>query len=590
MNRYESVDSSGLAYDPQGNTLSDTVNTYQYDILNRQTAADGPGGTADYLYDARGRRVAKIANGVTTIYLYDSEYRVLEERDGAGDLQALYTYSTGIDEVLTMERGGNTYYYHRDALGSITEITDEDGDLVERYDYDVYGYVSIFDAGDNPLTTSAIGNPYLFTGQSYDPESGNYYYRARYYAPDLGRFLGQDPLGFAAGDYNLYRYVANNPATYGDPTGQAIPLIIAGVLLAVKIADYAWTAYDIYESIKIVNDECAPDVERLLAALNIALAAVFELVEPDDFLPIGVPADDIARKAVVASARNGIGSGGAAGFERSVRGQLGDDLADDVFRRMGLCSFSPETVVTTAEGLQPIEELAAGDYVLAYNEATSTTDYYPIVALWAHQDPLLVELTIDGGLVRTTPEHPFYTAASEWVAAADLTVGDEVVAADGHTGRVERIEFVQQPETMYNLTVADAHTYFVGDEQWLVHNQCTIRLGNRRPINSDFAGQTFHLSDAALRAKYPNGVKFTDDGFPDFSPYATHNVQIKMKGNRTTDFTDANQAAGLTSTPDGFTWHHSEDRTSMLLIPTDLHDAVRHSGGVSMVKHFGELP
>ena len=74
-----------------------------------------------------------------------------------------------------------TYYYHRDALGSITEVTDESGTVVERYEYDVYGAVTIYDGSWVTLTASAIGNPYLFTGRRYDPESGNYHYRARYY-------------------------------------------------------------------------------------------------------------------------------------------------------------------------------------------------------------------------------------------------------------------------------------------------------------------------------------------------------------------------------------------------------------------------
>ncbi|MBN1937354.1 MAG: RHS repeat-associated core domain-containing protein, partial [Anaerolineae bacterium] len=57
-----------------------------------------------------------------------------------------------------------------------------------------------------------MGNRCLFTGRRYDAETGNTFYRARYYSPSLGRFLSPDPLGFDAGDYNLYRYAFNNPA------------------------------------------------------------------------------------------------------------------------------------------------------------------------------------------------------------------------------------------------------------------------------------------------------------------------------------------------------------------------------------------
>jgi RHS repeat-associated protein len=84
----------------------------------------------------------------------------------------------------------------------------------------VYGAVTMFDGAGITLTASAIGNPYLFTARRYDPESGNYTYRARMYSPWLGRFLSMDPIGFDAGDYNLYRYVFNNPANVTDPTGE----------------------------------------------------------------------------------------------------------------------------------------------------------------------------------------------------------------------------------------------------------------------------------------------------------------------------------------------------------------------------------
>ena len=205
MNRYEQVAANLFTYDLRGNTLSDGRNTYTYDALNRQVSVTQPSlrGTkqspsdrpeiasqktlamtqSEYVYDALGRRIAKVVGGTTTHYIYDTQYRILEERAGDSSLLARYTYGAGIDEPLTMERGGATYYYHRDALGSVTEMTNAAGALVERYEYDVYGQPSIFDGADNPLTASAIGNPYLFTARQYDSASGNYYYRARMYSP-----------------------------------------------------------------------------------------------------------------------------------------------------------------------------------------------------------------------------------------------------------------------------------------------------------------------------------------------------------------------------------------------------------------------
>ncbi|MGB0384815.1 MAG: kelch repeat-containing protein [Ardenticatenaceae bacterium] len=217
MNRYEQVDSAPFGYDAKGNLLTDDGNSYTYDYDNRQISMTGSASSAEYIYDALGRRVAKVVDGVTTYYVYNGGYQVVEERDGSDALVARYIYGQGIDESLMMERGGGTYYYHRDAQTSITEITHDAGGLVERYEYDIYGEPHIFDSDGRPLTTSISGNPYLYTGRRYDPESSNYYFRARIYAPEVGRFSQMDPLGYVDG-MNLYAnyFVVNKT----DPSGE----------------------------------------------------------------------------------------------------------------------------------------------------------------------------------------------------------------------------------------------------------------------------------------------------------------------------------------------------------------------------------
>jgi RHS repeat-associated protein len=110
-----------------------------------------------------------------------------------------------------MERDAANYYYHADGLGSITHITDAAGNIVQSYVYSAFG--EIVDQGGN------LPNPYTYTSREYDPESGLYYYRARYYDAEVGRFLQTDPIGFTGGDVNLYAYVQNNPINRIDPLG-----------------------------------------------------------------------------------------------------------------------------------------------------------------------------------------------------------------------------------------------------------------------------------------------------------------------------------------------------------------------------------
>ena len=213
------------AHDCNGNLLDDDINTYEYDYENRliRVIRKADGDTLDqYRYDALSRRIEKETAGVTIVYLYDGQ-RAIEERIG-GSIEAEYVYGDWIDEVLTMDRNGQTYYYHTNSLGSIIAITDSLGNAVERYAYDAYGEVSIMDSVGTPVPNSAVGNPYLFTGRRLDEESGLYYCRARYYSVERGRFLQRDPLWYVDG-MNLYEYVISNPIIYRDPFGMKVTVI-----------------------------------------------------------------------------------------------------------------------------------------------------------------------------------------------------------------------------------------------------------------------------------------------------------------------------------------------------------------------------
>ena len=174
-------------------------------------------------YDALGRRVVTVLNGSTTYYVYDGEKSILEYRGWSGGPSATDVYGKGIDEILKRtdytRTTNQTVYYQGDHEGSITHLTDATGSILEYYRYDVFGKPTIYNSSGQAIQNSAFGNRILFTGREYVATFGIYEYRNRAYHPGLGRFMSEDPKGFDAGDYNLFRYCHNDPEDLTDPMG-----------------------------------------------------------------------------------------------------------------------------------------------------------------------------------------------------------------------------------------------------------------------------------------------------------------------------------------------------------------------------------
>ena len=159
-----------------------------------------------YAYDPIGRRVEKVAGANTNGYAYDG---VDILRQASGGRVVRYVQGPRIDEPLAAEdAGGQLVYEHADELGSQVKSTDGSGAVTASRTYEAFG---------GPGASSA-SERYAYTGREWDPETGLYYYRARYYDPKLGRFISEDPIGFDGGA-NAYGYVEQNPVRYFDPMG-----------------------------------------------------------------------------------------------------------------------------------------------------------------------------------------------------------------------------------------------------------------------------------------------------------------------------------------------------------------------------------
>ena len=166
-NRIETRDGVVYTHDGNGNIVSkaDVTGTtlYEYDYANRLKKLTMPDGTtAEYKYDALWRRTEKVITAdsttKTTRYLYDG-FDMLAEYDETNTVRAKYLHNIGIDDPLAMETNGEGYYYHKDALGSITAITDKDGNIVQQYEYDAFGNIT------NRMNPP-FKQPFAFTGRS----------------------------------------------------------------------------------------------------------------------------------------------------------------------------------------------------------------------------------------------------------------------------------------------------------------------------------------------------------------------------------------------------------------------------------------
>ncbi|MEM8734278.1 MAG: RHS repeat-associated core domain-containing protein [Planctomycetota bacterium] len=212
-------------YDGEGNMIQRTeretgvVSHFTYDHRNRliEIEVRGADGTLihrlGFTYDTLNRRIVQIVDGETTTTVYDEE-NAWADYDGEGEVATQYLFGTGMDENLARQHAGDgTDWYLVDRLGSVQDVIDNNAVSIAQIDYSAFGAVSQASSLEN-------ADRYLYAGRELMPQVGLYFNRARIMDPVGGRFVSQDPLGFTAGDTNLYRYVGNSPTNATDPTGE----------------------------------------------------------------------------------------------------------------------------------------------------------------------------------------------------------------------------------------------------------------------------------------------------------------------------------------------------------------------------------
>ena len=218
----EMTNSPGVTYtyDNDGNMITATTGsgttTYTYDYENRLTNVEIDGTmVATYTYDALGRRIGIDDSGTQTWTVYNgksADANPYADFNSSGTLKMRYLDGLAVDEVLARtDSSGNTSWYLTDQVGSVVAIASTSA-VLDEIIYDPFGNIVT-------QTDASEADRFMFAGMEYDSTTGLYYDHARYYDAAIGRFVSQDPMGFAAGDTNLYRYVGNDPTARVDTSG-----------------------------------------------------------------------------------------------------------------------------------------------------------------------------------------------------------------------------------------------------------------------------------------------------------------------------------------------------------------------------------
>ena len=229
------IQTDTYTYDNNGNRLTKQAvltgqettpqqTTYSYDFENRlqglslPNASVGSPDVGTFVYNGEGLRTQAVLNSVASNYLYDG-FNVLVERDASNNTTKAYTrgldFGGGIGSMISQNYTANntavTQYYDYNDLGAVADLTTSTGASAASYNYDAFG---------NLLVPQASGdtNRYLFSTKEFDSREGLEYFGARYYDPEIGRWLTPDPLGFVNGP-DEYAYCGNNPINCVDPLG-----------------------------------------------------------------------------------------------------------------------------------------------------------------------------------------------------------------------------------------------------------------------------------------------------------------------------------------------------------------------------------
>ncbi|MGR8008754.1 golvesin C-terminal-like domain-containing protein [Streptomyces hypolithicus] len=628
-------------YDPLGrlDTVSSNGSTqekYTYDGFDRMAKhTAGSGGSAkttSYVYDAFDRTQSQATsgtNGKTTAFTYlGMDSKVLRE-EVAGKATKSYQWSPWGQQLTQIKhkddgsKEHSQFTYH--PKGDVEAITKDDGTTRATYGYTAYGSdeSKLFTGADKPDAQNPAAEPYneyRYNGKRYDAASGTYDMGFRNYDPGLNRFLTRDMYNGALADMTLgsdpytgnrYAFAGGNPIAFVEldghlfgvdisisDIGHAVLDVAGQVPVIGEVADGAnaiwyaaegnWVDAGISAAGMIPFAGGVATGARLASKTVNAVDAISDSAKAADNVADTAKAADTATDTAKAAPAAPAAPKDAPAAKPAAQPQTAPSCRN---------SFVPGTRVVMADGsTKNIEDLDVGEQVLATDPETGDTRAREVTDTRNHKsDKHLVTLTVDPdgkggtakpGEITSTSAHLFWLPdAGKWVKAQQLEPGMWLQTSTGTWIQITAIDDSHRSERVHNLTVAGVHTYYAlaGSTPVLVHN-CGGAVPSH-PTTCDCAnGAVPKVRNGKLAggAHPKTSVPFDGNGFPDFSAWRhpqVSDVRIQLTGSRSKDFRLANQAAGLPSTPTGYTWHHHQDPGLMQLIQRQAHADTGHTGG-----------
>ncbi len=496
------------------NSNGTTIIVYAFGLEEHNYSGAGAHQNDTYYYSLGGRLLGALDGNGTTFYLTDTLGSILASfNNAAGGAsvkgnQVFAPYGTG--------------RYYKGNINTLKGFTGQynDGSGLDYFNARYYDPVaSVFLSADTANGNLAGMNPYAYvngnpetkrdpTGRYIAGPSGQTYYSGSpYYTQGGEAYSVQTGQAYNGDGFVNGWYPGHGPNA---ATSQAL---VPYTPIAVKHTVVTTRPRNRFQISGVST--CAPvgpsqglctDLRVLYALylLNggvVGLPGQFSLC--DECGPGGGPNENResgSGKSVLASDTGGenLGDAGASGDVEEGRADLG----------CGPLSFAPATLVATAKGEQAIGTLRVGEKVWAYNPKTHKMEQEPILHVWINHDNDLVDLTLTtttpaghgkaatrtSETIHTNKKHPFLTKEKGFLPVGQITLGMHVLRADGTYGVVTGWKVVPGAEVMYNLEVAQDHTFTVGTGQWVVHNsdcggQDPAPVGTLKKLNESFLRQ-----------------------------------------------------------------------------------------------------